>query len=345
MKHKLFLIIVFIIILSFTSCDNASITITTTQQPLTTTDEPETNQTTNTEDLTSEIQSTTEVPTSSDEITTKESTTIVQTTETPTTIEDTTEVPTTIEPTTEFPTTEVTTEEPITTEITTEVPTTIAPITISFDSNGGTSKTPITGYPGDTITLPSNPTLNGYIFDGWYTDPSLQTSFNLSIFPNENLILYAKWLEEITLIDEFAEVLINDFSFTCTSTSCVYQEYYTTYTFDLVNITFTKELIDNDTSGDNQTKNEKVVIDANWDVVYIIEIVYLETQTAEMRVTGNGLSGSYRVRSYDSNYLSESNMYDDALQFIEGPYGAGAVSFLEVVLQYAETTLEDLLNS
>jgi hypothetical protein len=112
---------------------------------------------------------------------------------------------------------------------------------------------------------------------------------------------------------------------------------------NLNNVTFTKESIDDDPSGDEQTKTEIVVIDNDWSVQYNVSITYLSTQTASMRVTGNGLTGSYSVRSFSSNYLSQSDMYDAAVQFIDGPYGAGAVGFLEYILQAANLTLDDLV--
>jgi len=217
-------------------------------------------------------------------------------------------------------------------------------ISIYFEPLNGSNTTPISmGIPGDTIDFPDDPTRQGYIFEGWYTDQTFTTPFTLTTFPNSNLSVYAKWVEEITAKDEMVTVLEDDFGFTCSNNVCeLVESSWLTYTFDLNQLTFTKALLDDDPSGDEQTKNEVVIIDENWDVEYNISITYLSSQTASMRVTGNALSGSYIIRSFSSNYLSESNMYDDALHFIAGDYGAGAVSFLETIFNVAGLSMEDL---
>lgn len=201
------------------------------------------------------------------------------------------------------------------------------------------------GVPGDRITMPNNPTKNGFIFDGWYLDQAYTTPFIQTDFPESDILLYSKWIEEVTIIDEMVQILEDNFNFVCSNNVCVLEESsYMTYTFNLNNVTFTKELLDDDTSGDEQTKTETVVINDSWYVEYNISIRYLSSNTATMRVTGNGLTGSYTKRSFSSNYLSESEMYDDAIQFIDGPYGAGAVGFLKYILEFAEITMADLSN-
>ncbi len=203
----------------------------------------------------------------------------------------------------------------------------------------------LSSMPGNAFTFPDDPIWPGYIFEGWFEDESFTIPFNISVYPDEDITVYAKWTEETTLIDEMIIILEDDFNFTCIDNTCTLEESsYMTYTFDLNNITFTKELLDDDTSGDSQTKTETLVINDEWDVEYNISITYLSTQNASMRVTGNAISGSYTVRSFSSNYLSQSDLYDDALQFIDGPYGAGGVGFLEYILQVADMTLSDLAN-
>lgn len=218
-------------------------------------------------------------------------------------------------------------------------------ISIFFDPLNGSSTIPfVTGLPGDSFVMPSDPERSGYVFDGWYMDQSYTIPLTLSSIPASDTTVYAKWVEEVTVIDEMISVLENDFGFTCSNNVCELKESsWLTYTFNLNNVTFSKESIDDDPSGDEQTKTEIVVIDNDWSVQYNVSITYLSTQTASMRVTGNGLTESYSVRSFSSNYLSQSDMYDDAVQFIDGPYGVGAVGFLEYILQAANLTLDDLV--
>lgn len=65
--------------------------------------------------------------------------------------------------------------------------------TVSFETNGGTEIAPIEVKNKSTIQLPSNPKKEGFIFNGWYTDPEFYSPF-YSNRPIENdLTLYAKW--------------------------------------------------------------------------------------------------------------------------------------------------------
>ncbi|NLZ61530.1 MAG: hypothetical protein GX904_01895, partial [Acholeplasmataceae bacterium] len=65
--------------------------------------------------------------------------------------------------------------------------------TISFESNGGSPVASITQNIGTTVTKPTDPTKEGYSFDGWYSDESLTTAYTLTTMPAENITLYAKW--------------------------------------------------------------------------------------------------------------------------------------------------------
>lgn len=67
---------------------------------------------------------------------------------------------------------------------------TINQYTISFDSNGGTSVTPLTADFGATITAPMAPSKNGYTFSGWQKDG---LNYNFEQMPAENISLTAKW--------------------------------------------------------------------------------------------------------------------------------------------------------
>ena len=69
---------------------------------------------------------------------------------------------------------------------------------VTFNSNGGTTVSPITVYKGDTATLPE-PTKAGYVFNGWYYKTTKYT--NSTIF-NKSITLTAKWIttDEANLI-------------------------------------------------------------------------------------------------------------------------------------------------
>lgn len=72
-----------------------------------------------------------------------------------------------------------------------------ATVTITFESNGGSSVAAIVGVPGDTLGEPSAPTRDGYTFEGWYSDQALTTPYTFTTIPENNVTLYAKWEEVI----------------------------------------------------------------------------------------------------------------------------------------------------
>lgn len=75
--------------------------------------------------------------------------------------------------------------------------TTPATCTVTFEVNGGSEVSPITGVEsGATISAPTAPTKSGYTFGGWYKDSGLTTAWDF--FTDTvvaNITLYAKWTE------------------------------------------------------------------------------------------------------------------------------------------------------
>lgn len=69
--------------------------------------------------------------------------------------------------------------------------------TVTFDSNGGSSVSPITNVSsGSLISAPTPPTKTGYTFAGWYEDNTTFANpwvFASETMPANNKILYAKW--------------------------------------------------------------------------------------------------------------------------------------------------------
>ena len=70
----------------------------------------------------------------------------------------------------------------------------VVPVTITIHANNGTEDTVLTGKPESYVTGLSNPTREGYIFDGWYTDEACTTTWN-KYYGTENINVYAKWVE------------------------------------------------------------------------------------------------------------------------------------------------------
>ena len=67
--------------------------------------------------------------------------------------------------------------------------------TVTFDVDGGSAITSQTVISGNKITKPSNPTKDGYTFEGWYKEVELKDKFDFeSETITEDTTLYAKWI-------------------------------------------------------------------------------------------------------------------------------------------------------
>lgn len=75
-----------------------------------------------------------------------------------------------------------------------------AEYTITFDSNGGSAVSKITGKAGVEIKAPAAPVKDGFAFVGWFESSDggktlSETAFTINIMPARNITLYAKWGE------------------------------------------------------------------------------------------------------------------------------------------------------
>ena len=50
---------------------------------------------------------------------------------------------------------------------------------------------------GETATRPADPTADGYVFGGWYTDSACTIAFNFNTPINQNTTVYAKWTMDV----------------------------------------------------------------------------------------------------------------------------------------------------
>ena len=79
--------------------------------------------------------------------------------------------------------------------------------TITFDTQGGSEVKPLVLKEGETITLPSNPAKEGYVFDGWYLDSSYTQAFDSTKRIDSNMVLYAKW----KILDDGQSIIASDY--------------------------------------------------------------------------------------------------------------------------------------
>ncbi len=71
--------------------------------------------------------------------------------------------------------------------------TAVPPVTVTFETNGGSSIDPVSIANGAMITAPVSITKLGYEIEGWYTDSNLTVPFVFTTAITSNLTLYAKW--------------------------------------------------------------------------------------------------------------------------------------------------------
>ena len=72
----------------------------------------------------------------------------------------------------------------------------IKEFTVTYDSNGGSKVEPQTVNENEKFTKPENPTKDGYVFEGWYTDTGLTKEYNFDTEAIDNITLYAKWTKK-----------------------------------------------------------------------------------------------------------------------------------------------------
>lgn len=70
---------------------------------------------------------------------------------------------------------------------------TVNSYTITFNSNGGSIRLPITQNYGTAVTEPTDPSKQGYTFGGWYTEAELTNLYEFTTMGDSDITLYAKW--------------------------------------------------------------------------------------------------------------------------------------------------------
>ncbi len=66
---------------------------------------------------------------------------------------------------------------------------------VEFDSDGGTNINNALVVDGGRVVKPADPTKDGYVFAGWYTDEELTEEFDFGKSVFKSFTLYAKWTE------------------------------------------------------------------------------------------------------------------------------------------------------
>jgi len=87
-------------------------------------------------------------------------------------------------------------EEALTADVTVYAGWQLTHVVLSFDSNGGSVVESVTLEVGGTATQPTNPTKEGNLFSGWFTDSAATTAFDFATPINADTTVYAGWTED-----------------------------------------------------------------------------------------------------------------------------------------------------
>ena len=89
----------------------------------------------------------------------------------------------------------------------------ITEYTVTFESNGGSEVEAQIIAEGEKVTEPEDPTREGYIFSGWYTDKEFTNAYDFDTPVTVDIVLYAKWEEDTGDYCTVSFVLILDDEF------------------------------------------------------------------------------------------------------------------------------------
>lgn len=70
--------------------------------------------------------------------------------------------------------------------------------TVTFETNGGNKIKSVKVNKNGTLSKPTEPIKDGYIFGGWYSDKECKTSYDFGANVTKPITLYAKWVEKET---------------------------------------------------------------------------------------------------------------------------------------------------
>ena len=79
---------------------------------------------------------------------------------------------------------------------------TALPVTVTFETNGGSAIDAVEIPGGSVLEKPTDPTKDDVVFAGWYSDEDLTKAYDFSAAVTADMTLYAKWVEamvDITL--------------------------------------------------------------------------------------------------------------------------------------------------
>ena len=150
-------------------------------------------------------------------------------------------------------------------------------VTINFDSNDGSEVAPVSTTGDATLSIPQNPTKEGFIFDGWYWD---NETFNRQFTANSlldapiqsNMTVYAKW----KVTQQVDDYLISATGFEIEGDNLYLEVSNTTENFSFINkFDFTSGisfLVSRDINGSDIITSKTIALNAGDNEVYILAV-------------------------------------------------------------------------
>ena len=69
---------------------------------------------------------------------------------------------------------------------------------VKFDAQGGTYMAPVSVCEGESVSKPTDPVYEGYVFSGWFRDAACTQAYDFNSSVYGNITLYAKWVKNST---------------------------------------------------------------------------------------------------------------------------------------------------
>ena len=76
---------------------------------------------------------------------------------------------------------------------------------MTFETNGGNKIDSVKVSKNGILSKPTEPTKEGFDFDGWYTDKALKTVYDFDAKVSKSFTIYAKWTEKVAEPDKPTE--------------------------------------------------------------------------------------------------------------------------------------------
>lgn len=187
-------------------------------------------------------------------------------------------------------------------------------VTITFDTNGGSTINPLEGEIASPLTKPEDPKKDGYKFAGWYQDKKLTKLYTFEKFPESDITLYAKWtLEDYTINYNLNGGQNNENN----PTTYNKEEIKTLYSPTKKGYKFlgwyTEENFINEIK-DTSNQNTNLNLYAKWEIKDITITIEKENETSIDKITGKYLEKIPKIPTPEKEGYKFLGWYDKTLE-------------------------------